>query len=86
MFRRGAAGVKFGVDVLRENGFAEVAGKRVGLVANPASVDARLISTVDVLRSDPRVKLVVLFAAEHGIYGAEYAGGKVEDRVDPARD
>ena len=38
--------VKLGVDVLQEEGFAALDGKKVGLVANPASVDGTLHPTV----------------------------------------
>ena len=64
--------------------FAALQDKRVGLVVNPASVDSRLLSTVDVLNDAPNVNLVALFGPEHGVYGDEYAGDKVEDRTDPA--
>src|SRR3954471_24809846 len=78
-----AADVKFGIDVLRDSNFAALAGKRVGLVVNPASVDEHLASTVDVLHETKACKLVALFGPEHGVRGAEYAGDKVEDNVDP---
>lgn len=74
--------VKLGVDVLQEEGFAALDGKKVGLVANPASVDGALRSTVDVLRGTERCKLVALFGPEHGVSGDEYAGVKVADRSD----
>ena len=75
--------VKLGIDTLREQNFEPLKGKRVGLVVNPASVDSRLVSTVEVLRNAPGVKLVALFGPEHGVYGDEYAGDKVDDRVEP---
>src|SRR4051812_41420581 len=75
--------VKFGVDVLRDEGFKSLAGKRVGLIASPASVDEHLAPTSEVLRDSKDVKLVALFGPEHGIYGDEYAGDKVADRKDP---
>jgi uncharacterized protein YbbC (DUF1343 family) len=78
-----AADVKFGIDVLRDDNFKQLDGKRVGLVANPASVDEHLVATADVLKRSPRVKLLALFGPEHGIYGNEYAGDKVPDRKDP---
>jgi uncharacterized protein YbbC (DUF1343 family) len=74
-----AGDTKFGIDALRESNFDVIAGKRVGLVANPASVDSRLVSTVDVLANTDRCKLVALFGPEHGIYGAARAGVEVED-------
>lgn len=77
------APVRLGIDVLRERQFEPIRGKRVGLVVNPASVDSQLRSTIDVLRRAPGVNLVALFGPEHGVYGEEYAGAKVEDRKDP---
>ena len=77
-----AAEVKLGVDVLEEQGFAPLADKKVGLVANPTSVNSRLASTVDVLKGTDRCKLVAIFGPEHGVYGDEYAGVKVENRTD----
>jgi uncharacterized protein YbbC (DUF1343 family) len=76
------AQVKPGIDVLRDENFKAVANKRVGLVVNPASVDSKLVPTVDVLRAAPNVKLVALFGPEHGVYGDEYAGERVADKTD----
>ena len=75
--------VKLGIDTLREMDYAPLLGKRVGLVANPASVDGRLRSTVDILHEAAQVNLVALYGPEHGVYGDEHAGDKVEDRTDP---
>ena len=78
-----AAKVKPGIEVLRDNGFAPLVGKRVGLVTNPSGVDSHLNSTIDILFSAPGVDLVALFAPEHGVRGDAYAGAKVEDASDP---
>ena len=51
-----------------------VKGKRVGLITNPTGVDFYLRSTIDVLKSNPNVNLVALFAPEHGIRGDVSAG------------
>ena len=77
-----AGGVKLGVDILEKENFAALEGKKVGLVAHPASVDSRLVSTVDILRKTDRCKLTALFGPEHGVYGDEYAGVQIEDRAD----
>jgi uncharacterized protein YbbC (DUF1343 family) len=74
--------VKLGIDVLRDENFKALEGKRVGLVTHPAGVDSKLISTVDVLHAARNVKLVALFGPEHGVYGDEYAGDKVPDKTD----
>ena len=76
--------VKTGIDVLRDNGFEELKGKRVGLVTNPSGVDSKLKSTVDILFEAQEVNLVALFGPEHGVRGDVYAGGKVTDSVDEA--
>jgi uncharacterized protein YbbC (DUF1343 family) len=76
------AKVKLGIDVLKEDNFKILEGKRVGLVANPASVDGNMTSTIDVLRNAKNVKLVALYGPEHGLYADAYAGDKVEDQKD----
>jgi uncharacterized protein YbbC (DUF1343 family) len=78
-----SAQVKLGIDVLRDDGFRLLKGKRVGLVAHPASVDSTLTPTVEILRSAPGVKLVALFGPEHGVWGDEYGGDRIPDRTDP---
>src|SRR5688572_22680340 len=77
------AQVKLGIDVLRDDGFALLKNKRVGLVAHPASVDSNLRPTVDILRNAPGVKLVALFGPEHGVWGDQAGGDKIEDQTDP---
>lgn len=74
--------VKPGIEVLRENGFNVLQGKRVGLITNPTGVDSQLKSTVDILNEAPGVKLVALYGPEHGVRGDEYAGDKVETTID----
>lgn len=78
-----AAQVKPGVEVLRDSGFRGLKGKRVGLVTNPSGVDRHLRSTIDILYEAADVKLVALYAPEHGVRGDVYAGGKVESGRDP---
>ena len=74
--------VKPGIEVLRDNGFKELQGKRVGLVTNPSGVDRYLNSTVDILFNAPGVELVALYGPEHGVRGDMYAGDKVADSKD----
>ena len=72
-----------GIDVLLEQQIDLVAGKRVGLVANPSSVDGKLTSSVDRLWRHPSVELVALFGPEHGVRGSAQAGDPVSSAVDP---
>ena len=78
------AQVKPGIEVPRDNGFASLQGKRVGLITNPTGVDNNLVSTVDILANAPGVKLVGLYAPEHGVRGDVHAGDKVDGSVDKA--
>ena len=78
-----AAQVKPGVEVLRDNGFKVLEGKRVGLLTNPTGVDSRLKSTIDILFEAQNVNLVALYCPEHGIRGDVTAGGQVDDSTDP---
>lgn len=74
--------VKPGIEVLRDNKFKELKGKRIGLVTNPTGVDSDLNSDIDILYRAPQVKLVALFAPEHGVRGDVYAGAAVNDVKD----
>ena len=74
--------VKPGIEVLRDSGFQQLVGKRVGLVTNPSGVDSQLRSTIDILFDAPGVNLVALYGPEHGVRGDVYAGGAVTDAID----
>jgi uncharacterized protein YbbC (DUF1343 family) len=78
------AAVQLGIDRLERGNFEGLAGKRVGLVVNPASVDSRGVSTIEVLRNAPGVKLVALYGPEHGVYGKVKAGDYVPSQRDKA--
>ena len=67
------AKVRLGIDVLAAGGFAQLAGLRIGLLANDASRDSSGQRTVQVLAKAPGVRLVALFSPEHGI-GADRDG------------
>lgn len=62
--------VQTGLDVLQREGFAPLHGLRVGLVANSASVNARLRHAADLLFAAKHLRLSALFGPEHG-FGAE---------------
>jgi uncharacterized protein YbbC (DUF1343 family) len=71
-----------GIDVLQAEGFAPIAGKSIGLLTHPAGVNMRGESTIDILRRVPGVRLVALFAPEHGIRGEYAASVNFPDYVD----
>ncbi len=58
-----------GIDVLRAEGFALLAGKRVALLTNHTGRARDGSATIDLLATAPNVKLVSLFSPEHGIRG-----------------
>ncbi len=74
------AQVKTGIDVLAEQDFKLLKGKRVGLVTNPTGVDRQLRSTIDILHEN--VDLRALYGPEHGVRGDFSAGDRVGDQVD----
>ena len=66
--------VRPGISVLLDDSIKLVSGKRVALITNQTGVDERGRRSIDLLFSDPRatsagVKLVRLFAPEHGAQG-----------------
>jgi len=77
-----ASRVRVGIDVLEDQNFEPLRGKRVGLVTNQTGVDSRGRRTIDVLTTAPGVKLVALFSPEHGINAS--ANGSVTNSTDAA--
>jgi uncharacterized protein YbbC (DUF1343 family) len=75
--------VMMGIDVLEAGGFAPLRDKRIGLLTHPAGVDRRGVSTIEILRRAPGVRLVALFGAEHGVYNEIPVGKIYGDHVDP---
>ncbi|MEO5359631.1 MAG: DUF1343 domain-containing protein [Nitrospirota bacterium] len=61
--------VKTGIDVLREEKFASLAGLKIGLITNHTGVDSKGSRTVDILHNAPNVKLKAVFSPEHGFLG-----------------
>jgi uncharacterized protein YbbC (DUF1343 family) len=58
--------VGLGIDRLLEIDRRLIAGRRVGVVCNPASVDGLFRHTADRLIGDPDVKVTALFGPQHG--------------------
>lgn len=79
-----AAQVLPGIEVLKQNEFEGLRGKRVGLITNPTGIDNSLRSTIDILHAAPEFKLAALFAPEHGVRGDIHAGDHVDASVDAA--
>lgn len=75
--------IKTGLEVLKDEKFKSLAGKRVGLITNPTGVDNEMKSTIDILHEAPNIELVALFAPEHGVRGDAHAGDPVDNVTDP---
>ena len=77
-----APAVRPGVEQFLADVPAPLRGKRVGLITNHTGVDARGVSIIDRLFASRDVKLVALFAPEHGIRGTAADGAKISSGVD----
>lgn len=69
-YYRGMPRVRSGLEVLLAGRGALLRGRRLALLAHQASVNARLEHAAVLLREAPGVRLVRLFAPEHGLWGA----------------
>src|SRR5687768_1017500 len=74
--------VRPGLDVFLADVPAEVRGKRIGLIANHSAIDRAGRLGIDRIAEHQDLKLVALFAPEHGIRGTVAAGDKIEDERD----
>lgn len=77
-----AASVRPGIEVLLSGDMSLLHGMRVGLITNHTGKLRDGTSTIDALSKDPRLKLVALFAPEHGIRGAAEGGVKISNERD----
>jgi len=60
---------RFGIDVLRADGFKLLQGRKVGLVTNHTGRARTGEATIDLIAGAKGVQLVALFSPEHGIRG-----------------
>jgi uncharacterized protein YbbC (DUF1343 family) len=74
--------VKLGIDVLTENCFDILIGKRVGLITNHTGVNSKLVSTLNIFKENSNINLRAVFSPEHGVKGTIGAGQKFSDSVD----
>jgi uncharacterized protein YbbC (DUF1343 family) len=74
--------VRPGIEVFLSDVPAQLRGKRVGLITNHAGIDRAGTPDIDLIAAHDGVKLVALFAAEHGIRGSAAAGEKISDERD----
>ena len=73
-----------GFENLAANHYAQLGGRRTGIVTNPTGITRDVRHIVDVMHSDDRVNLVAVFGPEHGFRGTSQAGGSEGRYDDPA--
>ena len=71
-----------GLDVMEAANFAELSGKRVGLITNHTGLDRAGRRNIDAMRA-AGVKLTAIFSPEHGLTGKEDRPDVADDK-DPA--
>jgi uncharacterized protein YbbC (DUF1343 family) len=71
-----------GLERLFEDRIDSVQGKRLGLIANPTTVDASLRHGIDRLVECPAAELTVVFGPEHGFRGHAQDQVELADDVD----
>src|SRR5580704_4426926 len=79
--------MKFGIDRLLEDPAlrAPLAGRRVALLAHPASLTADLTHSLDALAACPEIELSAAFGPQHGLRGDKQDNMvETEDFIDPA--
>jgi uncharacterized protein YbbC (DUF1343 family) len=77
------SGFKLGIDVLKDDRFAPIRGKRLGFVTNQTSVAASGQMSRKVLQDGIGPDLKALFGPEHGLDTRARAGDLVADGTDP---
>ncbi len=70
-----------GIDILERDKFKQLDGLKIGLVTNHTGRDLTGKQTIDILNEAKNLKLVALFAPEHGIRG-ELDQAKIDDTKD----
>ena len=81
------AAVSLGIDQLTTGKYNHLLkGQRVGLITNQTAVNARMDSTINLLKQHARkgeFTFAALFAPEHGLNGASHANASIQDGRDP---
>jgi uncharacterized protein YbbC (DUF1343 family) len=71
-----------GIEVFLTDVPASLRGKRVGLITNASAVNRAGTPDIDLIANSKDLKLVALFAPEHGIRGTAAAGAHIDNEVD----
>ena len=71
-----------GLDVLVQDSFIQLKGKRVGLITNQTGVDQNMIQNIDLFLKNDYISLNAIFTPEHGLFGSISAGEKILTKND----
>jgi uncharacterized protein YbbC (DUF1343 family) len=71
-----------GIEIFLSNVPNALRGKRVGLITNQSAIDRNRVPDIDLIANHKDLKLVALFAPEHGIRGTAAAGAHIDNEVD----
>jgi uncharacterized protein YbbC (DUF1343 family) len=82
-YYRAVPAVRTGLDVLLHDRLSLLRGRRIGVLAHQASVDARLEHAVVLLHGARGARLTRLFAPEHGLWGAAQDHAPIAGTRDP---
>jgi uncharacterized protein YbbC (DUF1343 family) len=74
--------VRPGIEVFLADIPQRLRGKRVALLMNNSAIDRNRNLDIDLIAGNKDLKLVALFAAEHGIRGDAMNGVQIQDEVD----
>jgi uncharacterized protein YbbC (DUF1343 family) len=77
-----ASMVRPGIEVFLSDVPARLRGKRVGLITNHSATDRTRTPDIDLIARHTDLRLVALFAPEHGIRGDAPAGATIANDVD----
>lgn len=74
--------VLLGIDVLKNEDFEVLRGKKIGLITNQSGINRRGKSSIDILYQTEKTHLTALFSPEHGIRGEKKHGEIIADAKD----
>ncbi len=77
--------MELGIDRLVRTHFKKLRGQRIGLLANIASCNRKLIPTIDIFLAQRYCKLNVIFAPEHGLFSALQDQKRAYDFIHPRK-
>ncbi|MGW3104757.1 exo-beta-N-acetylmuramidase NamZ family protein [Streptomyces sp. NPDC001100] len=76
--------LRTGFEQLVAHDYAQLNGRRIGIVTNPTGITSDAHHIVDVMHASPHVNLTAVFGPEHGFRGTAQAGGSEGRHTDPA--